>query len=84
MLLRVPHVLLVLREAAATAAAAKAKAKAAAAAAAAAADTSVSMPKVGQIYISEDYVRWVVAHCHNGLRSPTVRGQRRSTLMVGR
>ena len=40
-------------EAAATAAAAKAKAKAAAAAAAAAADTSVSMPAVGQIYISE-------------------------------
>ena len=40
-------------EAAATAAAAKAKADAAAAAAATAADTSVSMPKVGQIYISE-------------------------------
>ena len=39
--------------AAATAAAAKAKADAAAAAAAKAADTSVSMPKVGQIYISE-------------------------------
>ena len=39
--------------AAATAAAAKAKAEAAAAAAAKAADTSVSMPKVGQIYISE-------------------------------
>ena len=40
-------------EAAATAAAAKAKSDAAAAAAAKAADTSVSMPKVGQIYISE-------------------------------
>ena len=40
-------------ETAATAAAAKAKAAAAAAAAAKAADTSVSMPKVGQIYISE-------------------------------
>ena len=39
--------------AAATAAAAKAKAAAAAAAAAKAADTSVSMPQVGQIYISE-------------------------------
>ena len=39
--------------AAAAAAAAKAKADAAAAAAAKAADTSVSMPKVGQIYISE-------------------------------
>ena len=40
-------------EAAATAAAATAKASAAAAAAAKAADTSVMMPKVGQIYISE-------------------------------
>ena len=40
-------------EAAATTAAAKAKAAAAAAAAAKAADTSVLMPKVGQIYISE-------------------------------
>ena len=40
-------------EAAATAAAEKAKADAAAAAAAKAADTSVSMPQVGQIYISE-------------------------------
>ena len=40
-------------EAAATAAAKKAKADAAAAAAAKAADTSVSIPKVGQIYISE-------------------------------
>ena len=40
-------------EAAADAAAAKAKADAAAAAAAKAADTSVSMPAVGQIYISE-------------------------------
>ena len=40
-------------EATAAAAAAKAKADAAAAAAAAAADTSVSMPQVGQIYISE-------------------------------
>ena len=40
-------------ETAATAAAAKAKAAAAAAAAAKAADTSVSMPQVGQIYISE-------------------------------
>ena len=40
-------------EAAATAAAAKAKAAAAKAKAAAAADTSVSMPLVGQIYISE-------------------------------
>ena len=40
-------------EAAATAAAAKAKSDAAAAAAAKAADTSVSMPKAGQIYISE-------------------------------
>ena len=39
--------------AAATAAAAKAKSDAAAAAAAKAADTSVSMPQVGQIYISE-------------------------------
>ena len=39
--------------AAATAAAAKAKADAAAAAAAKAADTSISMPQVGQIYISE-------------------------------
>ena len=39
--------------AAATAAAAKAKAAAAAAAAAKAADTSISMPQVGQIYISE-------------------------------
>ena len=39
--------------AAATAAAAKAKAEAAAAAAAKAADTSISMPLVGQIYISE-------------------------------
>ena len=39
--------------AAATAAAAKAKADAAAAAAAKAADTSISMPLVGQIYISE-------------------------------
>ena len=40
-------------EAAATAAAEKAKADAAAAAAAKAADTSISMPLVGQIYISE-------------------------------
>ena len=40
-------------EAAADAAAAKAKADEAAAAAAAAADTSVSMPQIGQIYISE-------------------------------
>ena len=40
-------------QAAADAAAAKAKADAAAAAAAKAADTSVSVPKVGQIYISE-------------------------------
>ena len=40
-------------ETAAAAAAAKAKADAAAAAAAKASDTSVSMPKVGQIYISE-------------------------------
>ena len=50
---RVPHVSSRLLTAAATAAAAKAKADAAAAADAKAADTSVSMPKVGQIYISE-------------------------------
>ena len=64
-------------EAAATAAAAKAKADAAAAAAAAAADTSVSMPKVGQIYISELMVagggtlpQWI--EISNGSRSEEV------------
>ena len=63
-------------EAAATAAAAKAKSDAAAAAAAKAADTSVMMPAVGQIYISEVMFAGV-ARCHSGLRSPTVPGQSR-------
>ena len=50
---RVPSRLITAAEAAATTAADKAKADAAAAAAAKAADTSISMPLVGQIYISE-------------------------------
>ena len=64
-------------ETAAAAAAAKAKADAAAAAAAKASDTSVSMPKVGQIYISELMVagggtlpQWI--EISNGSRSEEV------------
>ena len=64
-------------ETAAAAAAAKAKADAAAAAAAKASDTSVSMPKVGQIYISELMVagggtlpQWI--EISNGSRSEQV------------
>ena len=64
-------------ETAAAAAAAKAKAAAAAAAAAKASDTSVSMPKVGQIYISELMVagggtlpQWI--EISNGSRSEEV------------
>ena len=63
-------------EAAATAAA-KAKADAAAAAAAKAADTSISMPKAGQIYISEVMFAGGGSHYRSGLRSPTVRVQSR-------
>ena len=57
------------QEMAAAAAAAKAKADAAAAAAAKAADTSVSVPKVGQIYISEVMFAGG-GTLHSGLRSP--------------
>ena len=41
-------------------------------------ESTGTIPEDGQIYISEIMFA-VVAYCHSGLRSPTVRGQKRST-----